>query len=833
MDASERFAPEVAERLREEIAGNGGNEVFAAGRLGEDGRIAEILVVARGSKSAVPALAPYIERGDVIIHNHPSGTLRPSDADVNIAAEAGSAGVGSYIVDNAVAQIHVVAEPARRRSLVLLDEDEIAGVLEEGGKLSSLIQNYEPRKSQARLARDVTNAFNEGHVLAAEAGTGVGKSFAYLVPAFAWAIRNEERVVVSTATINLQKQLVDKDIPVVQRLFRKKTKAVLVKGRGNYLCKVRMREALDEEGLLAGEDHPLRKIAAWAESTATGDRADLSFYAEDQLWNRVASESESCLGLKCPDREKCFVLRVRREAADAQVIVANHHILFSDLAARMEGAGYEQTAVLPAFRVLVMDEAHAIEASATSFFSKELNRFALNRRLSRITRKRGDRGFGVLPKLLELHAVPRAPLEKIPAAVAAAREAMDSLDNRAALLFGGASQGAAPTRSDASGGRGAPGRQERSYRLTQRNPALEDLLLRPMAELERRLLAVAELLGDALDGTPDELGQERAIYEARLSMRRMSELAALCARFKDFDGSPETVFWLEKGRTGQGDIFIEYVATPLDITGTMDEAVFTKFRSVVCTSATLSVGESFEFWKGRVGLLHAATAVETAVYPSPFPFRTNALLAVDTAAPPPESPAYREYVDRAVPTLLEASEGHALVLFTSYDAMRSAHEAARPKLAELGITLLKQGEDERSKLLETFKADISSVLFATDSFWEGIDAPGETLQLVVICKLPFRVPTDPVQLARSEAIEKRGGNAFMEISLPEAVIRLKQGFGRLIRHSEDRGAVVILDSRIATKRYGNLFIQSLPECRLVAEGLPVVAREVHKFLFDW
>jgi len=265
----------------------------------------------------------------------------------------------------------------------------------------------------------------------------------------------------------------------------------------------------------------------------------------------------------------------------------------------------------------------------------------------------------------------------------------------------------------------------------------------------------------------------------------------------------------------------------------MDEAVFSKFRAVVCTSATLSVGESFDFWKGRVGLLHSAAAVETAVYPSPFPFRTNALLAVDTGAPSPEQPAYREYVDRAVPRLLEASQGHALVLFTSYEAMKSACDAARPRMAALGITVLKQGEAERSKLLDTFKSDLSSVLFATASFWEGIDAPGETLQLVVICKLPFQVPTDPVQMARSEAVEKRGGNAFMEISLPEAVIRLKQGFGRLIRHSQDRGAVVILDSRLTTKRYGNLFIQSLPECRLVADSLATIEKEVAKFLFDW
>ncbi|MBL8966349.1 MAG: ATP-dependent DNA helicase DinG, partial [Spirochaetaceae bacterium] len=527
--------------------------------------------------------------------------------------------------------------------------------------------------------------------------------------------------------------------------------------------------------------------------------------------SRVASESESCLGLRCPDRETCYVLQVRREAADAQVIVANHHILFSDLSARLSGAGYEATAVLPPFRVLVIDEAHAVESSATSFFSEELARFGVNKRLSRLMRRRGGRGFGVVERLLAIHAFPRARLDELPTAIARAREAMDALDNKAVLLFD----------------------RERQYRLTARTPLLEDSLLRPLGELERRLLGCAELLREALDEAPDELAQERAVYEARLMLRRLAEDAALCAKFKDFESYPETVFWLEKARTGAGETFVRYTASPLDITGTMEEAVFTKFRSVICASATLSVGESFDFWKSRVGLRHTEVPVDTAVYPSPFPFRTNALLAVDIAAPPPESPAFREYVDRAVVELLRASRGRALVLFTSYEALKTAFERARPVMEEMGIACMRQGEGERGKLLETFKADVSSVLFATDSFWEGVDAPGETLSLVIIAKLPFRVPTDPVQLARSEACEKRGGNAFMEISLPEAVIRLKQGFGRLIRHSEDRGAVVILDSRLVSKRYGPLFIESLPECRLVAEKLPEITRQVAKFLDDW
>ncbi|HUX37655.1 MAG TPA: helicase C-terminal domain-containing protein [Rectinemataceae bacterium] len=827
MDALERFTTEAAEAFAAEVEGAEGNEVFAAGRLDAEGRVAEIIVAARGHGSAVPALEGFADRGDVVIHNHPSGRLSPSDPDLAVASDFASRGLGFYIVDSGCTQVYVVAEPVRKRSLVHLDAEEISGVLDAGGKLGRMIESFEPRPSQVRLVKDIVDSFNAGEVLAAEAGTGVGKSFAYLVPSFAWAIRNEERVVISTATINLQRQLVDKDIPIVQRLFKKKTKAVLVKGRGNYLCRTRLREALDEEGLLAGDEHPLKRIAAWAEASASGDRADLSFWPEESTWSRVASDSDSCTGLRCPDREACFVLKMKREAADAQVIVANHHILFSDLSARMEGAGYEGTVVLPPFQVLVIDEAHSVENSATDFFSRELNRFGLQRRLSRLQRGSRGQSFGLVPRLKQLQGFPAEALDRLPTAIAEARAAINELDAKALALF--------------------PGR-ERHFRLTERSALLHEALLEPLLGLERGFLAAAEIVRDALDEAPEELSQERVVFETRLALRRLSETAATAAAFKDFEDNRDKVYWVEKGRSSQGEAFITCVESPLDITGIMEEAVFSKFRSVVCTSATLSVGDSFDFWKGRVGLRDALPARDadpedpaeagiirfrSSVYPSPFPYRTNALLCVDAEAPLPDHPDWKAYVNRAIVELLRASEGRALVLFTSYETLKAAYDIAKPQMDAMGIVCMRQGEDERSRLLDTFKTDISSVLFATDSFWEGVDAPGETLSLVIITKLPFRVPTDPVQLARSEACERRGGNAFMEISLPEAVIRLKQGFGRLIRHSEDRGAVVILDSRIVKKRYGGLFINSLPECRLQTSALAEIVPLVRKFLFDW
>ncbi|MCX7024528.1 MAG: helicase-related protein [Spirochaetes bacterium] len=828
MRASARFTPEAAETYRRAIADARGNEVFASGKLDEEGLVSEIVVAARGHRSAVPALASYVDRGDVLIHNHPSGSLEPSDADLGVASLAGDKGAGSYIVDNEVREVYVVAEPARRKALRALDADEIAGVLETGGKLASRLPDYEPRASQIDLTRRIAVAFNEGFVLAAEAGTGVGKSFAYLLPAFAWAARNKERVVVSTATINLQRQLVDKDIPVVAALFRNPPKAVLVKGRGNYLCWTRMTEALDEEGLFATEDHPLRRIASWAEKSSSGDRADLSFWPEDGAWGRVCSEADACLGLRCAYRERCFVLRMKREASDADLIVANHHILFSDLAARMDGAGYEGTAVLPPFTSLIFDEAHSIEASATDFFSRELTRFQVLKQLSSLYRTRRDRTFGLLPRLQNVSGIPGELWSKIPGAIAAARDAVELLDVRALPLFG----------------------RESGIRVTERTGALDAGVFEPLAAIEKALVTLVQILKDALEGMPDGAQEDPTVYEARLALRRLADSGGVCASFRGFSDDPDRVYWIERGRTSSGDQFVRVVITPLDISGLMHESVFGRFRTVVCVSATLAVAGGFGFWKNRVGLGFTGIdaprdddgpgafadgtgdglRVETGIYPSPFPYDRNVLLALASDAPFPDSPDWQDYINGSVQATLRASKGHALVLFTSYDSLRKAFDAAKPGLDAMGITALRQGDNERSKLLDAFKTDSASVLFATDSFWEGVDAPGDTLQVVIICKLPFRVPTDPVQKARAEAVERRGGNAFMDLSLPEAVIRFKQGFGRLIRHSEDRGAVVVLDGRILRKQYGRLFISSLPECGTMQGGTAEIAEAVGNFL---
>jgi ATP-dependent DNA helicase DinG len=328
MRIDSRFTPEAAQALRGAIEEAFGNEVLVAGGLDGERRVAAITVGARGTAQSVPALRPYLARGDVVIHNHPSGILEPSGADLQVASRLGSEGIGFYIVDNPVEALYVVAEPVTVKPLSPLDAEGLAGHLEAGGEFSRIYPGFEAREAQVEMLKFVCGAFNQGQLRIAEAGTGVGKSLAYLLPAFQWASVNDERVVISTATINLQQQLVEKDIPLVSRILGTDPGTMLVKGRGNYLCLNRMQEAMEENSLFQEEDEDLKAIAGWSETTATGSRSELPFYPSEELWARVCSEADACLGLRCARREGCFVLKARREAAACRILVANHHLLW-------------------------------------------------------------------------------------------------------------------------------------------------------------------------------------------------------------------------------------------------------------------------------------------------------------------------------------------------------------------------------------------------------------------------------------------------------------------------------------------------------------------------
>jgi ATP-dependent DNA helicase DinG len=809
MRIEDYFLSHVKDNIADAILEASGNEVFFIGTINEDGLVSSVMIGARGNQISVPALSPYLETADVVIHNHPSGNLSPSRADLGIAAYLGNRGVGFYIVDNQASSVYVVAEAVRESELSPLDAEKLAGLLTPEGPLADEIR-YEKRDSQIAMAEAVSRSFNENQVSLIEAGTGVGKSFAYLVPAVAWAEKNRQRVVVSTGTINLQNQLLEKDIPTVLKIMKSQVACALVKGRGNYVCLHRLKEALEEDSLFREEGHDLESIRDWAEVSETGSLSDLPILPPRDLWNRINSEADSCLGLRCRHRERCFVIRARRKAAAAQVLVVNHHLLFSDLALRLEELGFEGTAVLPPFHKIVFDEAHNVERNATSYFSMSLGRLSIYKQLARLLRRRRNRSFGALVKI-EPYLPDTRLSAQAPQAISTLRDVLEAAESTILPLLSGAS----------------------SYRLKGSGSAagedgFELVVSNQIAEIRKPLGDLYSLLGRIADSLPDDAGEEPALHELRVIQRRLSGFLMVCDAFRERENRPDQVFWIEAKRIGR-EMHLFFTVSPLEVSSLMQEAVYDPFDTVIMTSATLTIQENFRYWEERMGLTDYPHQKER--FPSPFPYKSNVLLCAPSEAPDPKDPGYTRFAALFARDLLLLSEGRGLLLFTSYAMLTEAYDSIAPALQEAGISVLRQGDDDRTRLLERFNSDIGSVLLATESFWEGVDSPGETLTLLILFRLPFMVPSDPVLQARMEAVEARGGNSFFQLSLPQAVMRFKQGFGRLIRSSTDRGAVVICDPRILRKNYGGVFLESLPATMRCFGTQEMIMRELETFLY--
>ncbi|MFW5694843.1 MAG: helicase C-terminal domain-containing protein [Alkalispirochaeta sp.] len=796
--------------MRREIAQSEGQEVLFVGHLDHEGMVSSVEVYARGNEAAVAAPAEFCERGDIVIHNHPSGVLRPSEADVSVASRLAEHGIGSALIDNAVDRMYVLVEPVLPEETELLDEELLADMIGDNGAVAIQLPGFRPRPTQIAMLRQVTTAFNRCQIAVAEAGTGVGKSFAYLIPAVSWARANNERVVIATATINLQQQLVEHDLPLVQRSLGTSIPVALVKGRGNYVCRRKLEEQRAEAELFTDGDS-VRAISDWAETSPTGSRSDLPFPVSSEEWSRVNSEPDTCSASRCPNRERCFILNARRRAAGAKILVANHHLVFSDLAVRQAGAGYDSTAILPPFQRLVFDEAHNLERAATSFFSESLSYFSILKHAGRLLRRRGRHRFGLLDRLQALEA-DSSRLKQVESDLDTLRREAEALNASLVAFLGG----------------------EASWRLTSASAAsLRDTVGPPLFDVSRAVLAIADRLGALARATDDRYRDDPTFLELVALIRRFEAMAALIDRFAQAIPDEESVLWLERRAAGGTSPFVVLNVTPLDISGLMRDAVFRPYETVVMTSATLAVNGDFHYWGSRLGVPLDDDETTAEQFASPFDYARRVTLAVPSNAPAPEDPLYETYLKTIIPRLVHAGGGGVLVLFTSYRQLQAVYDDVAPILEGRGYSCYRQGSDDRTRLLEQFRSDVASVLFATDSFWEGVDIPGKTLRLVVVCRLPFRVPTDPVQLARAEAVEHAGGNAFVEFSLPQAVMRLKQGFGRLMRRVDDYGAVVVTDPRMIRKSYGRMFWNSLPPAQpMILPGESLV-EELHEFLLQF
>ena len=673
----------------------------------------------------------------------------------------------------------------------------VAQLFSEAGTLARAVEGYEPRDGQRRMAAAVAAVIEDGGTLLAEAGTGTGKTLAYLIP----AILSGHRVLVSTGTKNLQEQIFFKDLPALRDALGVRFTATLMKGRSNYLCLHRWDAYRDAVagGVSAGGrlietgDHVLLPVLEeWAARTTTGDRAEIADLPEDlAMWKEISAEAETCLGGECPRFGDCYVTLMRQRAAESDVVIVNHHLLCADASLRQSAYGE----VIPHCPTLVVDEAHQLEDIATQYFGVALSSY----RVDDLVRD-GD------------HML-RAPRRSSPGASDGARQHEDisrallRVTERARIFFSGI----------ALAREASPAAESRArYTAEAMEPHLEDGVM-----LAGALEGLEATLGLARSSASEGTGPAEADEAAAAIQRRAGELRA-DLRFLLRADDPEFVYYIETRGLARGSLadaerrrrslFLR--ASPIDVSRIVRETLFDRYRSIVLTSATLAVDGSFEYLKGRLGI---ETANEVRV-PSEFDYARQALLYLPRRMPVPKSPTFAEAAARETIEILKRSRGRAFVLFTSYAVLRTVQQFVEMALP---YPILVQGSAPRSALIDQFRRTPNAVLLATSSFWQGVDVVGDALSCVIIDKLPFASPADPVVAARIDAISQRGGDAFGEYQVPLAILALQQGLGRLIRHRRDRGVLAILDPRLRTMGYGRRFLASLPPAP-VTHGLDAV-----------
>lgn len=705
-----------------------------------------------------------------------------------------------------------------------MTKTEIEDIFDEGGILDKQLKSYEVREGQIEMAKIVASAYENNEVAIVEAGTGIGKSYAYLVPALYNAIENsDEKTIIATATINLQDQLYKKDIPQLFNILNKQCSVALAVGRGNFVCIKRSREKIEEDGLMAMDPtSPIGEFSRWLAETETGLLTEYNTYLPFER-SDINSDGELCSNFKCPYRKDCFYFKNKEKCLNSRIVVTNHHLLFTDSKSRSENEiEYTEEAILPPFNRLIIDEAHNIEETATEFFSSSYCGYSVLKRIIKIIKASPGRRQNLI-EIVGSYATQGISVDDTVETILDLKAEVEAFTKYLLTIF----------------------------EKTNYEPVFVEVQhqqrLKTFVDFSDRLVKKAEAYAKSVDTLVKycEVDDTEVQYKRELvtNTSRLYQEILVLKEFCDFSSWTNEIHWFtpEKKR---GDIVdINVVISPLEVASSLVSLLFEHLDTLIFTSATLNLEDDFKFWGGRVGLPFPSkkTFVKQS-FLSPFDYENRLMLLIPYDAPSApnvfsgedkeEIENYNNYMADTIYKSILSSDGGALVLFTSKKTMLDIKKLVSKKLEDTDIKLLTQGDYGKHQLLRNFIDDDNSVLFALNSFWEGIDAPGNTLRLVIIVKLPFYVPSHPIIKARSKELEKNNKSSFYSLSLPAATMKLKQGFGRLMRSTADYGVVLILDSRIKNKNYGKYMLRSLPPCYTPEVMSSSITDKIESFLYS-
>ena len=802
MDIRDRFSEESLQTIKKYLEEHNNKSMIFKATFDEDEKIQKPFFLSLYKKKSFEETLTKVGKNEVVIRTTKPNQLYPSDMELELSEELYTRRNIAYcLLSSDLDDFYFVQDIDR----IFLEEIDIENYFAKDGILAKEIKGFEYREEQEEMAQYIQDAINEDRKIIVEAGTGTGKTLAYLIPSIKWAVTNKKKVIIATNTINLQEQLLLKDIPLAKSIIKDEFSYVLVKGRNNYVCKRLFNElvlgkSIDIETFSMEAREQIEYILKWGNKTKTGDKAELPFEVYPDVWELVQSTTELCLGKKCPYRKECFYMKTRMEKMEADILISNHHVFFADLNVRAETDFDSEYLILPRYDMVIFDEAHNVESVARSYFSVEVSKISFTRLLNRIYQKKNKKKKEKSALIRVEDTVDEKNLEDSEQYIYllnTLKEEISILQNIGDEYFDEIRK-IYETNTEAPIKKSLNNFEMTKSRFLENLREKKDIFQGKLADYLNLMMSFNNVIDEEKDKNPEVIN-----FNNHLKMFK-----AYIDSFKFINSFEDDnyIYWLDINSKRTNVIL---TATPLNIAQKLSTVLFDNLDRLVFASATIVVNGNFDYFKKSLGL-DEEDCIE-AIIKSPFDYDEQMSVYIPSDIQDSENiNAFVSDASKFILNILLKTNGKAFILFTSYIMLNQIYYSISKKLKDKGFEVFLHGDKPRSQIIKEFKEAENPILFGTTSFWEGVDVQGENLSNVIITKLPFLVPTDPVVSAISKKIEEDGGNSFMDFQLPEAIIKFKQGVGRLIRKKTDSGNIFILDNRILKKRYGSLFINALP-----------------------